>query len=94
MSEELNEAHELVIAGAEFSLPTERIVNYLASPHKVKINAVFFRPYGTLNRNNGFDVGLDSSTQQAPETASKRKLLSKTASVDAFLLPCRQLTDL
>jgi hypothetical protein len=45
MPEELNEAHELVIVGAEFSPPTERIVNYLASTHKVKINAVFFRVF-------------------------------------------------
>jgi hypothetical protein len=45
MPEELNEVHELVIVGAEFSPPTERIVNYLASTHKVKINAVFFRVF-------------------------------------------------
>lgn len=45
MPEELNESHELVIVGAEFSAPTERIVNYLAATHKVKINAVFFRVF-------------------------------------------------
>ena len=45
MPEELNELHELVIVGAEFSAPTERIVNYLAATHKVKINAVFFRVF-------------------------------------------------
>jgi hypothetical protein len=45
MPEELNEGHELVIVGAEFSAPRERIVNYLASTHKVKINAVFFRVF-------------------------------------------------
>jgi Endonuclease NucS len=45
MPEELNEGHELVIVGAEFSASTERIVNYLASTHKVRINAVFFRVF-------------------------------------------------
>jgi hypothetical protein len=45
MPEELNESHELVIVGAEFSAPTERIVNYLAATHRVKINAVFFRVF-------------------------------------------------
>jgi hypothetical protein len=45
MPEELNESHDLVIVGAEFNATTERIVNYLASTHKVKINAVFFRVF-------------------------------------------------
>ena len=39
------EGHELVIVGAEFSAATERIVNHLASTHKVRINAVFFRVF-------------------------------------------------
>jgi hypothetical protein len=43
--EELNESHELVIVGAEFNAPTERIVNYLAETHKVKINAIFFKVF-------------------------------------------------
>ena len=72
MPEELNENHELVIVGAEFSAPTERIVNYLASRHKVKINAVFFRVFKDGDREYMARVWLRDPTSidttETPDT--------------------------
>jgi len=45
MPEELNQSHELVIVCSALDDSTERIVNYLAEYHQVKINAVFFRVF-------------------------------------------------
>src|SRR5207244_343599 len=45
MPEELNQSHELVIVCSALDDSTERIVNYLAEYHEVKINAVFFRVF-------------------------------------------------
>jgi Endonuclease NucS len=63
MPEELNESHELVIAGSSFDSATERIVGYLASAYGVRINAVFFRVFRDGDREYLIRVWLREPTE-------------------------------
>ena len=67
MPEDLNESHELVIIGSSFDPATERIVGYLASLYKVRINAVFFRVFKDESREYLTRFWLREPTEAEPE---------------------------
>ncbi|MCC6322236.1 MAG: DUF91 domain-containing protein [Phycisphaerales bacterium] len=76
LPEELNGEHELVIVASVLDPATERIVNYLAEEHDVRINAVFFRVFRDTEReyltrvwlrDPDFDEESESGTTAASE---------------------------
>jgi hypothetical protein len=97
MPEELNQAHELVIVCSALDDSTERIVNYLAEYHQVKINAVFFRVFedegrrylGRVWLRDPSEVELSQSPQSGAEVWNGEYVRKRDCACAGKIADCR-----
>ena len=71
--EDINQSHQLVVVASQFDSTSERIVDYLATVHEVKINAIFFRVFKDGDREYLARVWLRDPTQPDIQAESRQQ---------------------